>query len=58
MEVRLHGNKLLSYEPLLTGFKQGETVWRRPVDVQPLPDGSVLVSDNLLGAIYRVTYRE
>ena len=28
----------------------------RPVDVQPLPDGSLLVSDEQNGAIYRVTY--
>lgn len=28
----------------------------RPVDVQPLPDGSLLVSDDLAGAVYRITY--
>ena len=33
-----------------------ETVWGRPADVLPLPDGSMLVSDDLAGAIYRVRY--
>ena len=30
--------------------------WGRPVDVQQLPDGSLLVSDDKMGAIYRITY--
>lgn len=35
-----------------------QEVWGRPVDVQPLPDGSLLVSDDMVGAIYRVTYSD
>ncbi len=58
MTVRLRGNKVLSYAPLVTGFLQGQRAWGRPVDVQPLPDGSVLISDDLAGAVYRVTYRK
>lgn len=30
----------------------------RPVDVANLPDGSILVSDDFAGAIYRITYKE
>jgi glucose/arabinose dehydrogenase len=32
--------------------------WRtgRPVDVAQLPDGSLLVSDDLAGAVYRISY--
>ncbi|MFK2902389.1 PQQ-dependent sugar dehydrogenase [Dyella ginsengisoli] len=56
MTVRLKGSKVLSYEPLITGFMQDEKVWGRPADVQMLPDGSLLVSDDLAGAVYRVTY--
>jgi len=48
-------------EPFLEGFLQvdgsgRETVWGRPADVLPLPDGSLLVSDDQAGAIYRVRY--
>lgn len=41
-------------EPFLTGFLKGRRYWGRPVDVLLLRDGSVLVSDDLNGAIYRV----
>ena len=33
-----------------------ESVWGRPDDVLPMPDGSLLISDDYAGAIYRVTY--
>ncbi|HET6805590.1 MAG TPA: PQQ-dependent sugar dehydrogenase [Frateuria sp.] len=56
MAVRLDGGKVASYEPFITGFEQNEQAWGRPVDVQPLPDGSLLVSDDTAGAVYRVTY--
>lgn len=56
MVVRLEGDKVASYEPFITGFEKDEQAWGRPVDVQPLPDGSLLVSDDTAGAVYRVTY--
>ncbi|MCW8809013.1 MAG: PQQ-dependent sugar dehydrogenase [Rhodanobacter sp.] len=58
MTVRLNGSKVVSYQPLIEGFEQHEHAWGRPVDVQPMPDGSLLVSDDLAGAIYRVTWRK
>ena len=32
-------------------------VWGRPTDVEVLDDGSLLISDDYQGAVYRVTYR-
>jgi glucose/arabinose dehydrogenase len=32
--------------------------WGRPVDVLELPDGSLLVSDDQAGAVYRITYQD
>ena len=43
-------------EPFMTGFLQNNNYIGRPVDVQPLKDGSLLVSDDYDGAIYRITY--
>lgn len=45
--------------PFVTGFlDQGnQTFWGRPTDVLQMPDGSVLVSDEQQGAIYRISYR-
>lgn len=33
------------------------TSWGRPVDLQVMPDGALLVSDDKGGRIYRITYR-
>jgi glucose/arabinose dehydrogenase len=48
-------------EPFVQGWLQvdaagRETVLGRPADVLVLPDGSLLISDDLGGAIYRVRY--
>jgi glucose/arabinose dehydrogenase len=45
-----------SVEPFLTGFVENNKYLGRPVDVQMLKDGSMLVSDDFNGAIYRVSY--
>jgi glucose/arabinose dehydrogenase len=45
-----------SVEPFLTGFLQNNEYSGRPVDVQVMKDGSLLVSDDYAGAVYRVTY--
>jgi glucose/arabinose dehydrogenase len=55
--VRLQDNRAVSYEPFVTGWLQGESAWGRPADVLVMPDGSLLVSDDHAGAIYRVVYR-
>jgi glucose/arabinose dehydrogenase len=54
--VRLQGNKAVSYEPFAQGWLQGREAWGRPVDVQVMPDGALLVSDDRAGAIYRIAY--
>lgn len=54
--VTLDGNRASHYETFLEGFLDGRQAWGRPVDVQVMPDGALLVSDDLGGAIYRITY--
>lgn len=53
---KLDGGKVVSYEPFAIGFHRGDDVFGRPVDLLQLADGSLLVSDDQAGAIYRVTY--
>ena len=55
--VRLKDNRAVSYEPFVSGWMKNESAWGRPADVLVMPDGSLLVSDDHAGAIYRVTYR-
>ena len=35
----------------------GQT-WGRPADVLVMPDGALLVSDDLAGVIYRISYKK
>ncbi|KAF6255954.1 hypothetical protein COO60DRAFT_1702581 [Scenedesmus sp. NREL 46B-D3] len=62
MMVRLDNASVAAYEPFASGWLQNENVaehnftWGRPVDVEQLPDGSMLISDDGNGALYRVTY--
>jgi glucose/arabinose dehydrogenase len=45
-----------SIEPFITGFLVDNKYIGRPVDVEQMPDGSLLVSDDWNGAIYRISY--
>lgn len=56
MMVKLDGNEAVSYEPFATGWLDKGDVWGRPVDLEFLPDGSMLVSDDFADAIYRIYY--
>lgn len=46
------------YEPFAEGWVGAtyNSVWGRPVDIELMPDGSMLVSDNYANAIYRIAY--
>jgi glucose/arabinose dehydrogenase len=47
----------LRYEVFIDGWLNDDgTRWGRPADVLELPDGSLLVSDDEAGAIYRISY--
>ena len=48
--------RAVSYDVFAQGWKQGERVWGRPVDVEQMQDGSLLVSDDYANAVYRITY--
>ena len=56
VRVRVRNGRPVSYEDFITGW-QGQTGarWGRPVDFAVLRDGSVLVSDDSGGSIFRVT---
>jgi glucose/arabinose dehydrogenase len=67
MVVKLDGNRAVSYEPFAEGWLQGirssrgnrtiGNAWGRPADVFVMPDGSLLISDDEAGAVYRVSYK-
>jgi glucose/arabinose dehydrogenase len=54
----LEGNKVIDYKPFAEGFLQAdEKVIGRPVDCIVAPDGSLLISDDFAGVIYRISYK-
>jgi glucose/arabinose dehydrogenase len=55
--VTLADNKVASDTVFIDGFLQDGVVVGRPVDIGFLPDGSMLVSDDFKGRVYRVTYK-
>ena len=56
--VRFNNNRVSGHEVFASGWLNDATqkVWGRPVDILVLKDGSILISDDQAGVIYRVTY--
>jgi len=53
--------KTAKVKPFMTGFLEDPKeakFWGRPAYLLQLPDGAVLVSDEQLGAIYRISYKK
>lgn len=50
--------KVVNKEVFASGWLQGQEVWGRPNDVLVMPDGALLVSDDLAGVIYRISYTQ
>ncbi len=57
--VKVENSKATGHEPFISGWLDEDTqkVWGRPVDVLLMPDGSMLISDDYAGVVYRVTYK-
>lgn len=54
--VKVENSTAIGHQVFASGWLQEGVAWGRPVDVEPLSDGSLLVSDDLAGVIYRITY--
>lgn len=57
LDVQTDG-KVLNVNVFAAGWLQGQEVWGRPNDVLVMPDGALLVSDDLAGVIYRISYTQ
>jgi glucose/arabinose dehydrogenase len=54
--VRLENNRAVEYKVFAEGWLHNGQAWGRPVDVQVMPDGALLVSDDKANVIYRISY--
>ncbi len=58
MRVRFDkSGRAVGKEVFAEGWLQQGSAWGRPVDIKELPDGSLLVSDDRGGVIYRISYK-
>jgi glucose/arabinose dehydrogenase len=57
MMVTLRPGDAPRYETFAEGWLEGDKFWGRPVYTQQMKDGSLLISDDYTGAIFRVTYQ-
>ncbi len=56
ISVKFKHNQAYAVEDFATGWLQGNQAWGRPVDVAVGPDGALYVTDDKVGAIYRIYY--
>jgi len=54
--ARIVGNEAVKWEEFATGWLLDGKFWGRPVDIEQAPDGSLFVSDDHAGVIYRISY--
>ncbi|MCJ7556451.1 MAG: PQQ-dependent sugar dehydrogenase [Gammaproteobacteria bacterium] len=54
--VRMVEGTPVAYEPFAEGWLDGDSVSGRPVDILVMDDGSMLVSDDQAGKIWRISY--
>ena len=54
--VEVDDNQAQPHEIFAQGWLQAKRYWGRPTDLLQMPDGSVLVSDDHAGAVYRISY--
>ncbi|WP_299457409.1 sorbosone dehydrogenase family protein [uncultured Microscilla sp.] len=57
--VQTKEGKVTEFETFAEGWldHKKQLAWGRPVDVLQMPDGSLLVSDDMANVIYRITYK-
>lgn len=59
LRVTFKNGKAVGKAPFIEGWlRPNQAVTGRPVDLEELPDGSLLISDDNAGVIYRVTYKK
>ena len=57
--ARFNNGRAIGYEVFADGWLTEEKkFWGRPVDIEIMADGSLLVSDDFAGVVYRIAYKK
>ena len=54
VKMNVEGNKIIGEEDFITGFLQGSSALGRPVDLEFDNSGSLYISDDKIGVIYKI----
>jgi glucose/arabinose dehydrogenase len=57
VKVDDEGNVTQDWKVFAEGWLRRTQAWGRPVDLQIMPDGAMLVSDDKAGVVYRISYQ-
>ena len=57
-KVSSGNDDIISNEPFISGWLDGQDHWGRPVDILNMPDESFLISDDMANVIYRITFED
>ena len=52
--ISIKNDRAVDYEVFAAGWLNGDKAWGQPADVQVGPDGSLFISDDLKGCVYRI----
>lgn len=56
--AQIEANKVIKKESFAEGWLQDNEAWGRPVDILIITDGAMLVTDDMAGLIYRISYNQ
>jgi len=56
--IQIKDNQVLNKQIFASGWLDNNEAWGRPVDLLIMPDGTMLVSDDIAGVIYRIHYQK
>ncbi len=56
--IQIKDGQAVNKQIFASGWLDNNEAWGRPVDLLVMPDGSMLVSDNLAGVIYSIRYQK
>lgn len=56
--IQIKNSRVVNKQIFASGWLGSNETWGRPVDILFMPDGSMLVSDDIAGVIYNIHYQE
>lgn len=56
--IQVNNGQVANKQTFASGWLDNNEAWGRPIDLLNIPDGSILVSDDIAGVIYNIHYQK